>query len=797
MKPSGKHKHDKENELGEHTHDYEDLDDEGLKLIVKGKLKNLPNFSFKKPKSEKQKKDAKEKREEKKKNKQEKLNELIDTIENNFSKFQQKKQIAQQSSGSSIPIPIYIPQYTQPTGNNLNIDTLSEINDMILKKENELKQYYEKEYKKSFSEVDNKYRENNPETELPSTSTFIPSDTSPEYENKLKELNDYYNELIKFRDVLLKERDELSKKSNTSQQERNEYNIKLEQLDDLYNQLLRERQELEEFRIEEEKRAIGDFTNIRLPSQLTQQEETEFIPPSVVPPLNLELFGSNEDDERFETPRDDIIQPQLTLQSQTEFEPIQLPPPLPIPQLIQTEESEFIPQTTPKLSEGFELVEFEEPELPTRPPLILSQEQEEERARPISEDIVDLLDILDDTVINKFKQTRIFTDLEDLNQQQEEIIDAKQIQLQEQQNLIDNLEENLFELSEQDRDVREQDKLLLEEELRLRLQELEQAKDEKEKLEIIKEAEILEIKLKGADNTKQLKDAINKIKEEKLKTEKELESLELLNQEMRERKEQDIDRIDRNTTDAEKKLLERDNNYYVSHLQDLGIPDNLIPRRDNALTSLYEMIQGIDLETRQSRINNILQEYGPNMTQKKFMEELVKERESIVDVFKRKEEEELLKKIEEEKQDENINEEMQSILIAYEKDIENKTKEKQNKQDEIQSDEDIIASLVEETKEVQEEIENLINSISSELENKGILSVDDIDKIENESEREEMKENYEFIEHYINELTTQIELSKDDIKQKIKKVEKKKNQLMKINSELDKKMNEFRNIQMN
>ena len=62
MKPSGKHKHDKQNELGEHIHDYEDLDDEGLKLIVKGKLKNLPNFSFKKPKTEKQKKDAEEKK---------------------------------------------------------------------------------------------------------------------------------------------------------------------------------------------------------------------------------------------------------------------------------------------------------------------------------------------------------------------------------------------------------------------------------------------------------------------------------------------------------------------------------------------------------------------------------------------------------------------------------------------------------------------------------------------------------------------------------------------------------------
>jgi hypothetical protein len=159
MKPSGKHKHDKDNPEGLHTHDFDELGEEGLKLLVKGKLKNLPNFSFKKAKTEKQKKEAEEKKEEKKKNKKEQLNELIDTIENNFSKFQSKKQVAQQQSGSSVPIPIYIPQYTAPTDKNLNVENLTDINNMILKKENELKEYYEKEFKKKWSEVEENYIE--------------------------------------------------------------------------------------------------------------------------------------------------------------------------------------------------------------------------------------------------------------------------------------------------------------------------------------------------------------------------------------------------------------------------------------------------------------------------------------------------------------------------------------------------------------------------------------------------------------------------------------------------------------
>jgi len=80
---------------------------------------------------------------------------MINEIERNMEKFQSKKQIASQSVGQQIPI--YIPQYTPPTASNLNIQNLSEINDMILKKENELKQYYEQEFQRKWSEIEQQY----------------------------------------------------------------------------------------------------------------------------------------------------------------------------------------------------------------------------------------------------------------------------------------------------------------------------------------------------------------------------------------------------------------------------------------------------------------------------------------------------------------------------------------------------------------------------------------------------------------------------------------------------------------
>ena len=749
MKPSGKHKHDKQNELGEHTHDYEELDDEGLKLIVKGKLKNLPNFSFKKPKTEKQKKEAEEKKEEKKKNKKEQLNELIDTIENNFSKFQSKKQIAQQSSGSSVPIPVYIPQYTQPTGKNLNVETLTEINDMILKKENELKQYYEKEYKKSFSEVDRQYSQMETQT-----------DPDEEYERRFNELTEIYNKLIQDEKDLENERKELLKQGNISQQQTDEYNRKLQELDDIYNKLLRdeaelkrERQELEQFRIEEERKAIGDTTSITLPD----------VPKTpIVPPLDLdllELFGTpREEIETFDTPRAEIelTQPQLTLSSQTDFQPLALPPPLPMPSIPQltpaTEADEFIPpDSEPKLSEGFELVEFEEPELPTRRPLIPIQQEEEEPARPITQDIVDLLDILDDTVISRFKQSQPYLQLEDRADRAEEERDKAQEQILELQNTMGDIEQNLLALGQEDIEMREADKAVIEEELRLKVQEAEEAETQNERKLALKEAEILENKLEGTIQSKQLRDELEKLKQE---TKKQLEEKEQQIAELVETQQNMLLRGAETDIPVLQSKADIQNSEEYLYLKRVGVEDKFIPKRPKDFKNLLNKIKKLE-EEEPNKLSGVI---GTANNNAKNMSDFVNRIESrkimrtkrfdeIPEFREQIEEQERIRK---EKEAEARNEELTGILIKFEDDIEKQTKKVEQTEEEVKEAESEI-------NEIMEELQGLNNTLRLQFESVGLNSLEDIEKIEDVNDREEIKKSYIFINDFIQDLSNNLE----------------------------------------
>ena len=796
MKPSGKHKHNKQNELGEHTHQYEDLDEEGLKLIVKGKLKNLPNFTFKKPKTEKQKK------EEKKKNKKQQLNELIDIIENNFSKFQSKKQIAQQSSGSSIPIPIYIPQYTQPTGQNLNVETLTEINDMILKKENELKQYYEKEYKKSFAEVDKQYSQTETQTE-----------TDVEYETKLKELNDYYNQLIKFRDDLQKERNELSKKSNISQQETDEYNRKLKELDDIYNKLLRdeaklkrerdelkrERDELSNLRYEEEIKAIGPI--------LTTQP---VVPPTVptVPPLDLdllELFGTprEEEPETFETPRGEIqlTRPQLTPSTgQSEFQPLALPLPLPMPSIQQlipsTGETQFIPAETqppplplsePRLSEGFELVEFEEPNQPDRPLLLQRQEQQQEPARNTTQDIVDLLDILDDTVINRFKQSEPYLQLEDRANTAERERDEARIGIEDLKNTMEIIENNLLELGEEQNEMREADKAVIEEELKLKVKQAEDAQTENDRKLALKEAEILENKLQGAIESKELRDELEKLKKA---TEKELESKEQQIQQLEETQQNML--LSGTRGEGIPQLQSKADIPFsgeYQYLRDLNIPDKFIPKRPQQFKKLYNEILQLQndepetfrdiIETANNSNASTMGDYFGKLQsrkivkQKKFTEipEFNITEEERIQLEKKK----LQEKIKEEEEREARNEKVMGYLIETEGKIEEQTKKIKNSEDKFNQKAQELKNIRDDITEIDNELRDFIARLEQYdniFETAGIKTETDIEQ-QGEPERQQLRQIFnESIE--LKKIVNEIQQMRKEFLPKFKEAEKNK-----------------------
>ncbi len=579
MKPSGEHIHNKDNKKGKHTHDFEELGEEGIKLLIKGKLKNIPEVSFKKPKTEKQKKEAKEKREQTKQEKKDELNKLVEEIEKNFEKFQGTKQIAQQQTQQQIPI--YIPQYTQPIGKNLNVENLTEINNMILEKENELKEYYETQFKQKWSEIEDNY----------------------------KELED---------------------------------------------------------------RAL--------------QEDRE------------KAFLINE-------------------------QPV-LPEIKPIPQ-------------PPSVIDDFELIQT-----PETPPIQTDFQQPDPNKQSLSDNVIDLLDIFDKEMLQKFKNTEKRNEtLEIINTQQQELIDTKTNQL-EQLNETINLMEQSVNLSKSDIDR-------LENELLNKFNEIKLLTDENEKLEKMKEAEILSIQLDGANNIAQLTEELGKVADERDNIQEELETLKLLNIEKPSPAEENI--IEDNKSQAERLLLEvDDDNKRKREFLEKYISSNKIPKNKNRLDQLY-LISNILIEAKgenflKQNLDNILNK-NPQITQKNLNIELYKIRQEL-----ESEEEQLQKQIINEMIEESNNEERLKILSDLESQrLEILTSIEQEKE-KINEVEDDIEENEKNLRDFIREYETLILTIETEFENIGISDITEINKIEDEGDKEQLLSFFEYIDETKNKL---------------------------------------------
>ena len=142
---TGKHIHGD----GTHTHNEllpDKLGKEGIKLIIKGDLKNLPNISFKKKKPRKPRDNTKKKDD---------LEKLVKTIESKIKDFEGKKQIVERviSSGGTIQqVPVYIPQFSVPE--KPSKDDLNNIINDVFGAENNLRQYYEQTTNQPFIEIE-------------------------------------------------------------------------------------------------------------------------------------------------------------------------------------------------------------------------------------------------------------------------------------------------------------------------------------------------------------------------------------------------------------------------------------------------------------------------------------------------------------------------------------------------------------------------------------------------------------------------------------------------------------------
>jgi len=641
MKPSGNHFHSKSNIEGKHTHDEieEELGDEGLKLIVKGSLKNIPNFSIKKPKTNKQKKEAKEKRESKKEEKKNELNQLIETIEKNFEKFEGTKQIAQQSTQQQIPV--YIPQYTPPTGNNLNVENLTEINNMILQKENELKQYYEEKYQEKWNEIEQAY------TEL---------------ENKV---------------------------------------------------------------LEEDK----------------QQAFKEPVMPQIEQPLS---------------------EPDLALPV---IRPVPLPPP-----------PQYTPPTLPppaSIIDDFELI-------PKPTELTPSEEfQYEEPQQSFADNVVDVLNIFDEEVLNKYKNMNPkLKVLEEINKEQDKLINSKQNQLNQLNETIELMEQSV-NLSKNDIDK-------LENELLNKIEEIKGLTDENEKLQKMKEAEILSLQLNSAEDVNDLKEQLKVVKEEKLQTEQELINLKLLNTKINEEDLEDI-----NISPAEEQLINFDleNDVKAQFLRQY-LPIKLIPKQKNKLDNLYETmnrrLNSIGDNELRNEITSFLNQNSMFITQKDLIEQLKNNQLSLEEKFNN--EEQLQRQIITERVAEAEEEEVVEIINQIDENlvkIQNQYNELQTKRKERQNE---IKKFDEGLNEIIDEYESLISTLDSSLKNAGINDIDEIDEIDNEDE----KNNLLALNSYIEEQKETLEREIGDIHETLFEMQRELNEL---EIELIEKEKEMKNTQ--
>jgi hypothetical protein len=614
MKPSGQHKHDKKNELGKHTHNFDELGEEGIKLLVKGNLENIPEISFKKPKSEKEKKEAKEKKETKKENKKNELNQLVEEIEKNFEKFQGTKQIAQQQTQQQIPI--YIPQYTEPTGRNLNVGNLTEINNMILEKENELREYYEEQFKEKWSEIEDNYK--------------ILEDKALEEDKE-----------IAFRDPILPQ------------------------------------------------------TNLTPPPIYQQEEEP------------------------------------------------------------------------PKFIDDFEVVQKPSAELTP------SQEFEYETPRKsFADNVVDLLEIFDDEMLNKYKNINKKNEtLKEINEEQDKLINSKQTQL-------DQLNETI-KIMEQSVNLSKNDINKLENELINKMNEIQNLTDENEKLQKMKEAEILSLQLNSSEDINELQEQLQKVKDEKKETQQELETLKLLNTKIDSDSE---DLQDINISPAEEQLINFDlDNDSRTLLLRQYLPSNLIPKQKNRMIKLYEIMVEIlnrlgNDDGLRNEIKTILNN-NSNITQTNFITQL----SEIFDAKRFVAEEQLQNQIISERVAEAENEEFISIINEIDEQlitIQNEFNELQNRRksrvDEIKEFESNLEELI-------DEYETLIFTLETAFSDAGINNINEINIIDDEHERENLiaLNNYiieqkETIQPFIEEikdklLTMKLELDKLEIELKFKK----------------------------
>jgi hypothetical protein len=713
---NGKPKHNKQQLL------IDKLGKEGIKLLVKGKLKHIPNITIRQP--SKKTRDYSKKKED--------LEEIAREIKKNIKEFEGKKNVVERvmggggssSSGGSVSVqvPVHIPQFSVPENPSKN--NLNDINNTILETENDLREFYEKENEgRSFLEIEEIYEDNPDEfDDLPDLEAIDQGETDilPEDENES--------------DRMIRE----AENENISQPVNDDINRLRELFQDMRDR------------------------------------------PSGIPII--------------EEPESDDDNQQLAIEPAPEQLAIEPPPDNPMNQDIQylpPPPTQILRPVQQNLDDWTEI-----PDYLQLPPSILSNVYRPPPSRSLIDNISDVVDIAEGTILNWFSEPKPRklalnqsqteyeaydrTDddaklyLEQINNEQDELIELKNQELKEKEELLNDMQSvNKFN---------EEDLNNLENEIGEKISVIENMKDGKEKDDKIKEAQILSLQLEGFEKQEELRDTIQALNLEVDDTKNELDNLKTLQKPSKlglsknQNEFENITQFQLSRDEEEQLEIKRNREIeaekITNNFQQLGIRHNL--GGFNNIIKLEQLRQEInDNELFTLYAESIYENEGNDVKVKTFinqMRNIINRPNSAISNRNFEEEEELQRQIIKERVNEDEYENNQAIINQIKNDIDNNKTELDKKKTTIENKINELEIYTQDLNEVESEYDNLVSTLELEFQRNDINSIEEIDEIEDERDRENILALWSYINveskelnDYIQEMKNRIELEQEDI----------------------------------
>ena len=354
--------------------------------------------------------------------------------------------------------------------------------------------------------------------------------------------------------------------------------------------------------------------------------------------------------------------------------------------------------------------------------------------------------------------------LETINKEQDELIKLKNEELKEKEELLGDME-SVIKLNETDLEK-------LENQIGKSIAVIETMKEGKEKDDKIKETQILSLKLKGFEKEEELKDAIQALNEEVDDTKNELDNLKNLQKPAKlglsggqDEFEQSITQFQLSTDEEEQLQVKRNKEIQAqeltNNLRELGIEHYV--GGYNSIVKLDALRQRLGDDRFMRLANSIYEQEGTDVRVLKFLDQM--EQISNRDYERNfREEEQLQRQIIEERVSEDEYENNQSIINQIKNDMDNNKSELDKKRTTIENKINELESYTDDLNEVKREYDNLISTLESELDRNDIDSIDEVDSIGDERDRESIVALWSYIDAESNELNSYIEEMKNRIK---------------------------------